>query len=123
MEVGPSVGLRHCWYVGGGSLFGVAIRTQDLAIPERAVPRDLADAASVGRSTIWRLESADGPLGGEHETVAKIVGALEAAGVEFLNDSRPGVRMRNPHVTLAATKPASASKAARKPGAKPRRPK
>jgi transcriptional regulator with XRE-family HTH domain len=54
----------------------------------------LADAARIGKATIWRLESVDGPLGGEPETVAKIVGALEAAGVEFLDGSRPGVRMR-----------------------------
>jgi hypothetical protein len=73
----------------------------------------LADAAGVGRATIWRLESADGPLGGEPATVAKIIGALEAAGVEFLDDSRPGVRMRQ-----CPPKPASAKKA--KPAAKPR---
>ena len=72
----------------------------------------LADAARVGKATIWRLESVDGPLGGEPETVAKIVGALEAAGVEFLDDSRPGVRM------LAA----ASAKKAKAVAAKPRRP-
>jgi DNA-binding XRE family transcriptional regulator len=53
----------------------------------------LAHAAGVGKATIWRLESADGPLGGESETVAKIVSALESAGIEFLDNKRPGVRL------------------------------
>jgi transcriptional regulator with XRE-family HTH domain len=55
----------------------------------------LAEAAGVGKATIWRLESVDGPLGGEPATVAKIVGALEAAGIEFLDNSRPGVRVQH----------------------------
>jgi hypothetical protein len=36
----------------------------------------------------------DGPLGGRDDTAAKIVGALEAAGVEFTNGERPGVLLR-----------------------------
>jgi transcriptional regulator with XRE-family HTH domain len=68
----------------------------------------LAEAAGVGKATIWRLESVDGPLGGESETVAKIVGALEAAGVEFLDDSRPGVRMRLKQVMAPVKRPRKA---------------
>lgn len=78
----------------------------------------LADAAGVGKATIWRLESADGPLGGEPATVAKIIGALEAAGVEFLDDDKPGVQLVRP--PRGGTKPASRKQA--KPTAKPRRP-
>jgi hypothetical protein len=80
----------------------------------------LADAARVGKATIWRLESVDGPLGGEPETVAKIVGALEAAGVEFLDDSRPGVRMRPVAPTSSAASKAASRKQA-KPAVAPKR--
>lgn len=45
--------------------------------------------------TIKRLEAEDGELGGRADTGAKIVAALEAAGVEFTNGGQPGVRMRS----------------------------
>jgi transcriptional regulator with XRE-family HTH domain len=54
----------------------------------------LAEAASVGIATIKRLEAQDNGLGGRDDTVGKIVGALEAAGVEFTNGGQPGVRLR-----------------------------
>jgi hypothetical protein len=58
-------------------------------------PQDrLAEAAGVGIATIKRLEAQDNGLGGRDDTVSKIVGALEAAGVEFTNGEQPGVRMR-----------------------------
>ena len=46
--------------------------------------------------TIKRLEAQDGPLGGRSETGSKIRSALEAAGVEFIdeNGSGPGVCLR-----------------------------
>jgi putative protein kinase ArgK-like GTPase of G3E family len=46
--------------------------------------------------TIKRLEATSGELGGRTETVAKIVAALEAAGVEFIaeNGGGAGVRLR-----------------------------
>lgn len=57
---------------------------------------DLAVASEVSEPTIKRLESQDGELGGRAETVAKIVAALEAAGVIFVdeNGEGPGVRLR-----------------------------
>ena len=54
----------------------------------------LADEAQVGIATIKRLEAQDNGLGGRDDTVAKIVGALEAAGVEFTNGGRPGARLK-----------------------------
>jgi transcriptional regulator with XRE-family HTH domain len=54
----------------------------------------LAEAAGIGIATIKRLEAQDNGLGGRDDTVGKIVGALEAAGVEFTNGGQPGVRMR-----------------------------
>jgi hypothetical protein len=46
--------------------------------------------------TIKRLEAHNGALGGRHETGTKIRLALEAAGIEFIdeNGGGPGVRLR-----------------------------
>lgn len=57
---------------------------------------DLANASGISEPTIARLESQDGELGGRVDTAAKIVAALEAAGVEFIaeNGGGPGVRLR-----------------------------
>jgi transcriptional regulator with XRE-family HTH domain len=56
----------------------------------------LASEAEVSVPTIKRLEAQDGPLGGRSETGDKIRAALQAAGVEFIdeNDGGPGVRLR-----------------------------
>jgi transcriptional regulator with XRE-family HTH domain len=56
----------------------------------------LAEAAGVGIATIKRLEAQDNGLGGRDDTVSKIVGALESAGIEFTNGGEPGVRLRDP---------------------------
>lgn len=55
---------------------------------------DLADKSGVSVPTIQRLEAAGGELGGRADTAAAIQGALEKAGVEFLNHGSPGVRIR-----------------------------
>jgi predicted transcriptional regulator len=55
----------------------------------------LAAAADVSVPTIKRLEAHEGLLGGRNETGTKIRSALEAAGVEFIdeNGGGPGVRL------------------------------
>jgi hypothetical protein len=40
------------------------------------------------------MEDFDGPISSRTETLTNIVITLEKAGVEFLDDDRPGVRMR-----------------------------
>jgi hypothetical protein len=40
------------------------------------------------------MEGFDGPVAARTETLGRIVAALEKAGVEFLNEERPGVRLR-----------------------------
>ena len=57
----------------------------------------LATEADVSIPTIKRLEAQDGQLGGRRETGSKIRAALEAAGVEFIeeNGGGPGVRLRS----------------------------
>ena len=59
----------------------------------------LAVAADVSIPTVKRLEAQEGLLGGRNETGNKIRGALEAAGVEFIeeNGGGPGVRLRKRH--------------------------
>jgi transcriptional regulator with XRE-family HTH domain len=55
---------------------------------------DLASKSGISYPTIARLESSDGDIGGRPDTAAKMVTALEAAGVEFTNGGQPGVRMK-----------------------------
>jgi hypothetical protein len=51
--------------------------------------------AGVSIPRIKRLEAQGGDLGGRDYTAGKIISALEAAGVEFTNGRRPGVRRRS----------------------------
>jgi transcriptional regulator with XRE-family HTH domain len=62
---------------------------------------DLARTSGVSEPTIWRLEAVRGLLGGRPETAEKLIRALEAAGVEFLDHGQPGVRLRK-HVVAEA---------------------
>jgi transcriptional regulator with XRE-family HTH domain len=57
---------------------------------------DLARRSSISEPTIARLESTDGQLGGRQATTEKITRAIEAAGIEFIeeNGGGPGVRLR-----------------------------
>jgi predicted transcriptional regulator len=58
---------------------------------------DLARRSGISEPTIARLESLDGELGGREETIRKIRAALENSGIEFINGSGPGVRLRKRH--------------------------
>jgi hypothetical protein len=40
------------------------------------------------------MEGFDGPVSARTETLDRIVSVLEKAGVEFLDEERPGVRLR-----------------------------
>ena len=62
---------------------------------------DLAEASSVSEPTVARLESAEGELGGRELTTGKIRAAIEAAGIEFIdeNGGGPGVRLKKGLVT------------------------
>jgi hypothetical protein len=55
----------------------------------------LAKLAGVSINTIRNMEAFGGnPIGGWASTRDKVQAALEAAGIEFTNDSAPGVRLR-----------------------------
>jgi hypothetical protein len=55
----------------------------------------LSSKAKVALGTVKRMEGFDGPVGARTDTLRRIVAVFEKAGVEFLNDNRPGVRMRD----------------------------
>ena len=55
---------------------------------------DLAEKVGVALLTIKRLEAGHAAV--SDSVRARAQGALEAAGVEFTNGRRPGVRMREP---------------------------
>ena len=60
--------------------------------------KTLAEQAGLGLSTIKRLESARGPVGGTAESVWAVQRALEPAGIIFIDgrrQSRPGCAARN----------------------------
>jgi predicted transcriptional regulator len=57
---------------------------------------ELSTKARVALGTVKRMEGFDGPVGARTETLRKIVAVMEKAGVEFLNDDRPGVRLKGP---------------------------
>ena len=57
--------------------------------------KDLAEAAGVAIGTVRRMESGDGNIRGNMETVRKVQAALEAGGIEFIPEKNggPGVRL------------------------------
>jgi hypothetical protein len=58
----------------------------------------LAAASGISEPTVARLESVEGELGGRELTTGKIRAAIEAAGIEFIdeNGGGPGVRLKKP---------------------------
>ena len=62
--------------------------------------KTLAERSGVSLPTIQRMEASNGVVRGVIETLMKVMGALEAAGVEFINDGAissgggRGVRLR-----------------------------
>ena len=54
----------------------------------------LAKMGKVAIGTIRRMESFDGKIQSHTGTLYKVEVALEKGGIEFLNDDRPGVRLR-----------------------------
>ncbi|MGO8916044.1 MAG: helix-turn-helix domain-containing protein [Stellaceae bacterium] len=62
--------------------------------------RALAEASGVSLPTIQRMEASNGTVRGVIESLTKVMAALEAAGVEFINEGASsagggrGVRLR-----------------------------
>ncbi|MCK6370120.1 MAG: helix-turn-helix domain-containing protein [Gammaproteobacteria bacterium] len=62
--------------------------------------RTLAEAAQLSLPTIQRMESSQGVIRGNVDSLMKLIGALEAAGIELIGDNAAsgsggrGVRLR-----------------------------
>jgi predicted transcriptional regulator len=81
------------WY-GAQLITGRQLRAARALIGMEQI--DLAKRARVAIGTIRRMEGFDGEIGARTGTLSLVQRALEKAGVEFLNDTRPGVRLRAP---------------------------
>jgi transcriptional regulator with XRE-family HTH domain len=55
--------------------------------------QQLARESGVAISTVRRLEGLDGGISARRRTVEKIRKAFEEAGIEFIGDPTPGVRL------------------------------
>jgi transcriptional regulator with XRE-family HTH domain len=55
---------------------------------------ELASASGLSAPTIKRIEAKSGDIGGRADTAARIVAALESAGVEFISENGGGVGVR-----------------------------
>jgi transcriptional regulator with XRE-family HTH domain len=62
--------------------------------------RDLAELSGLSVPTIQRMESSDGVIRGNVDSLVKLIGALESAGIELIHEGAAspsggrGVRMR-----------------------------
>jgi transcriptional regulator with XRE-family HTH domain len=53
--------------------------------------RHLAAASGLSLPTIQRMEASDGVVRGNVDSLMKLVGALQAAGIELIGDGAPSV--------------------------------
>jgi predicted transcriptional regulator len=64
--------------------------------------KTLAEKAGVSLPTIQRMEASDGVVRGVVDTLVKVIGALDDAGVELIGDNQTserggrGVRLKSP---------------------------
>jgi len=69
--------------------------------------RALADLAGLSLPTIQRMEASDGVVRGNVDSLTKLIGALEAAGVDLIAEGAQsagggrGVRLRRPAAKAA----------------------
>jgi predicted transcriptional regulator len=69
--------------------------------------RELSKLSDVSLATIQRMEASDGNVRGVVDSLMKIVGALEAAGVELIGENMRsdgggrGIRLRQPAASKA----------------------
>jgi transcriptional regulator with XRE-family HTH domain len=74
--------------------------------------RALAKACRLSLPTIQRMEASDGVIRGNVESLMKLIGALERAGIELINDGAAserggrGVRLRQQAGPRTRSRPA-----------------
>jgi transcriptional regulator with XRE-family HTH domain len=77
--------------------------------------RRLAELSDLSVPTIQRMEASEGVIRGNVESLMKLIGAMEQAGVELIGDGAPsraggrGVRLKAPSREDAGTDDAQAS--------------
>ena len=80
--------------------------------------RTLAHAARLSVPTIQRMEASEGVIRGTVDSLMKLIAAIQAAGVELINDGEPsavggrGVRLREASVATRRRVPASGTRSA-----------
>jgi len=57
--------------------------------------QELSRRAKVGIASVRRMEDCEGPISARTDTLLSVAGAIQKGGVDFLNDDRPGVRMKS----------------------------
>jgi predicted transcriptional regulator len=62
---------------------------------------ELAAHSRIAIGTIRRMESFSGEVGSRTSTLSQVLAALEKAGIQFLNDDAPGVRLRSVPVSAS----------------------
>jgi len=78
--------------------------------------KQLAEMAGVSLPTIQRMEASQGQVRGTVDTLVKVVGALEGAGIEIIGEHAPsagsgrGVRMRETMEGASLGEPSSPSR-------------
>ena len=64
--------------------------------------RELAEIANLSVPTIQRMEASEGVIRGNVDSLMKLIGALEAAGILLINEGTPsndggrGIRLKKP---------------------------
>lgn len=56
--------------------------------------KDLAKRGKVALGTLRKMEESEGAVDARTDTLIRVMTALDKAGVEFLNDDQPGVRLK-----------------------------
>jgi transcriptional regulator with XRE-family HTH domain len=75
--------------------------------------RELAALSDLSVPTIQRMEGREGLIRGNVDSLMKLVGALDAAGIELIGDDKPshgggrGVRLKETQVTVGGRIPKS----------------
>jgi transcriptional regulator with XRE-family HTH domain len=113
LAIGPTISYlitMHCYNVNMFEI-GVPMKAAQLRMARAAVRwgvRELAAKAGVSANTVARIENG---ADAKQSTMDALQRALEAAGVEFTNGDRPGVRLVGPAETPASREPAATRRA------------
>ena len=76
--------------------------------------RKLADLAELSLPTIQRMEASDGVIRGTVDSLTKLIGALDAAGIELIGegaaspDGGRGIRLKRRAASASSSKSAEA---------------